>query len=154
MPELDEEFCHEAIRYENEDWFANPRVGDWGTRRRISRMLQDIWQYPEEESSVCVAESEQTIEERFRKLADEWARETSTISSVDALVSHPKYQDIIRLGWDVVPVLLRDLQNNGDFWFPALAEITGLRPFDRRDAGKSIKMTAAWISWGKKRGII
>jgi hypothetical protein len=99
-------------------------------------------------------DTEPTVEERFRKLADEWSRETRAVSSVSVLVSHPKYQEIIRLGWKVVPILLHDLQNEGDFWFPALAEITGVRPFDRSDAGKSKKMTAAWITWGKRKGII
>ena len=94
------------------------------------------------------------LEARFRKLANEWLSEISAVSSVKVLTSHPKYQEIICLGWDVVPFLLSDLQQNQGFWFTALNEITGIRPFDPGDAGKSNKMTEAWIQWGKKKGII
>jgi hypothetical protein len=94
------------------------------------------------------------LEARFRKLANEWSNEVSVVSSVGGLTSHPKYQEIIRLGWDVVPFLLSDLQRNRGFWFTALNEITGIRPFDLSDAGKSERMAKAWIQWGKRKGII
>jgi hypothetical protein len=154
MMETEEKYCPENIRYVDDEWFAPSRHGHWGNRRQIGRMFQDLWQYPESEDTVCIAELEPTIEEQFHRLANEWSQEMSTVSSVTALVSHPKYQEIIRLGWKVVPFLLVDLKTNGDFWFPALAEITGIRPFDRRDAGKSKRMTEAWIAWGKRKGII
>ena len=91
---------------------------------------------------------------RFRKLAREWSRETSNISSVGALTSHPKYREIVDLGWDVVPFLLADLQRNQGFWFTALNEITGIRPFDPSEGGNSRRMAEAWINWGKRKGII
>ena len=94
------------------------------------------------------------VEVRFHNLATEWLSEVGSVSSVDALTSHPKYRDIVRLGWDVVPFLLADLQQNRGFWFTALSEITGIRPFDPSDAGKSKRMTEAWINWGKRKGII
>jgi hypothetical protein len=94
------------------------------------------------------------LQARFRKLANEWSSEVSNISSVGSLTSHPKYQEIVRLGWEVVPYLLADLQQNRGFWFTALNEITGIRPFDPSDAGKKKRMTEAWVKWGKRKGII
>ena len=92
--------------------------------------------------------------EAFRQLSEDWSSETRHVSSVKDLTSHPSYQGIIKLGWDAVPLLLRDLQENKRFWFPALHAITGVRPFDKRDAGNARKMTEAWIVWGRKKGII
>ena len=149
-----EEFCP-APRNHDGDWFAPAPRTHWNDKL-VNSMLRSIWKYPEAETEtdVCLVDEEASVEQRFRNLADEWSRETSTVSSVTALVSHPKYREIIRLGWEVVPCLLLDLQKKGDFWFPALAEITGIRPFDPSDAGKSKRMAAAWLAWGKKKGLI
>jgi len=50
--------------------------------------------------------------------------------------------------------MLNDLQNNRGFWFPALTEITGIRPFDLSDAGNSKRMVEAWVKWGKRKKLI
>lgn len=94
------------------------------------------------------------IVDRFRQLADDWSSNTNHISSIDDLTSYPSYREIIGLGWDVVPFLLKDLQENKRFWFPALAAITNVRPFDSSDAGNGKRMTDAWIRWGKRKGLI
>ena len=94
-----------------------------------------------------------STEEQFRKLAAEWLDDVGPVSSVTELTSHPKYKEIIGLGWDVVPFLLRDLQHNRGFWFTALSEITGIRPFDRQDAGNGKLMAEAWIQWGRNKNI-
>lgn len=95
-----------------------------------------------------------TIEERFRLLADEWSEDTWHISSISDLTVHPNYRKIIDMGMDVVPLLLKDLQQKHRFWFPALSEITKLRPFDPKHTGDVAKMTEAWIAWGKKKRFI
>ncbi len=104
--------------------------------------------------SAKVAADGPTTKDRFHKLADEWSSEVGNVSSVTALTSHRKYQEIIALGWDVVPYLLADLQDKRGFWFPALNVITGIRPFDPRDAGNVTRMTQAWVQWGKNKRII
>ncbi len=126
-----------------------------------SRLLDEMWHMPIQDARVCsVLEmeqpeaSEQTIAERFRQQAAQWKRETGHISSVRDLVAHPAYQRIIQLGWDVVPCLLTDLAQNHGFWLPALAEITGIRPFDPSDAGNNRRMREAWLQWGKRKGMI
>jgi hypothetical protein len=94
------------------------------------------------------------IADRFRWLADEWSSNTRHISSTKDLVSNSNYQEIIGLGWNVVPFLLKDLQENKRFWFPALYAITKVRPFDSGDAGNGKRMTEAWVKWGKRKGLI
>jgi hypothetical protein len=93
----------------------------------------------------------ETIPTRFRRLADEWSREIGNVSSLTSMVSHPAYRQIIDMRWDVVPLLLADLQRNKRFWLPALHEITGIQPFDPSDAGNSKRMIDAWIRWGQNK---
>jgi hypothetical protein len=90
----------------------------------------------------------------FRRLADEWSRETMHISSASDLINNKRYQEIVSIGWDAVPYLLTDLQQNKRFWFPALAAITGVRPFDPIDASSPRRMTEAWVKWGRRKGLI
>jgi hypothetical protein len=93
------------------------------------------------------------LSDRFYRLADDWSVETGHVSSTKDLTSNSSYQEIIRLGWDVVLLLLKDLQENQRFWFPALYAITGVRPFDPSDAGNSKRMVQAWIKWGNMKGL-
>jgi len=94
------------------------------------------------------------IADKFHRLAAEWALQTNYISSTEDITSNSNYQEIIRLGWDAVPLLLKDLRENQRFWFPALTAITGIRPFDPSDAGNSKRMVNAWLKWGTKKGLI
>lgn len=110
-----------------------------------------IW-FPVATSKATVLHAEST-EERFHRLAAEWVREIGSVSSISRMTSHPKYREIIDMGWGVVQFLLADLQKGG-FWFTALFEITRVRPFDPSDAGNYPIMTEAWVKWGKWKGII
>src|SRR6266851_3711911 len=134
------------------EWFpaARPR---WNSTH-FNRNLDEMWERPTRETEVVVFEPETTLEERFLHLAADWSESTAHISSINDLTSHPSYLKIIQLGWDVVPLLLGDLQKNQRFWFPALNAITKLRPFDPSDAGNGRRMTEAWIQWGKRKGLI
>lgn len=92
--------------------------------------------------------------ERFHRLAGEWSSETASTSSLTAIAQHPAYREIVGMKWDALPSILEDLRANHGYWFPALEEITGIRPFDRRDFGNGRRMREAWLDWGKKRGLI
>jgi hypothetical protein len=105
-------------------------------------------------SPVARGKGQETVAERFHRLAAEWSREVQNVSSLTAMVAHPKYRQIVDLGWEVVPFLLTDLQRNKRFWLPALHEITEIQPFDSSDAGNSKRMMNAWIKWGKNKRYI
>jgi len=70
------------------------------------------------------------------------------------MVNHPAYQAIVALGPPVVPLLLRDLKREPAHWFEALKAITGEDPVQSRDWGKIGAMTAAWLAWGRTRGLV
>jgi hypothetical protein len=94
----------------------------------------------------------ETVEERFRRLAAAWHRDTDYLSSMDEANSHPAYQEIIRLGPAVVPLLLHDLAEHHKHWFAALEAITGARPVPATAAGNIPRMAEAWLRWAKDNG--
>ncbi len=94
----------------------------------------------------------ETVEARFRRLATVWHRETDYLSSMEDAESHPAYQEVIGLGPLVVPLLLRDLEENHTHWFAALKAITGAWPAPESAAGDIPKMAEAWLRWAKDNG--
>jgi hypothetical protein len=96
----------------------------------------------------------ESIEQRFYRLAHEWREETAHLSSLTKLVMHPKYQSIIGMGPDVLPILFRELQKKPDHWFWALRAITEEDPTRPEDAGNIRKMREAWLRWAEEKGYL
>ncbi len=94
----------------------------------------------------------ESLEERFQRLASTWHQAVAHHSSSRVRYGHPAYQEIIRLGPAVVPLLLRDLEVNRRHWFAALTVLTGADPVPEGDAGKVAAMREAWLRWGKEQG--
>jgi hypothetical protein len=133
----------------------DPDPFHWKRDGSFKSLLASLWQAEAAGSAaVCEEVTDEEIEEHFKQFAEEWSRETAHVSSADDLISHRRYQDIIRLGWRVVPYLLNDLQQNHRFWFPALYEITRVRPYDPSDSGNGKRMTEAWLQWGRWKELI
>src|SRR5438105_2223259 len=93
-----------------------------------------------------------SLEERFLELRARWKGERGPTSSLTELAMHPSYQQIIGLGPDAVPLLLRELERDPDHWFWALKAITGEDPVAPERRGKLRDMAQDWISWGRKQG--
>ncbi len=71
---------------------------------------------------------------------------------MNAASEHASYQEIIQLGPAVVPLLLRDLEDNETHWFIALRQITGANPIKPSAAGIIPEMAASWLRWAKDNG--
>lgn len=98
--------------------------------------------------------AEGSLEQRFREQADKWERETQHLSSPTQKMMHPSYQAILGMGRWIVPILLRDLQQNRRAWFGALSYLTHENPINAKDAGKMDKMIDAWVNWGKLKRLL
>jgi hypothetical protein len=98
--------------------------------------------------------SHETIGERFSRLAAAWHRDTDYLSSMEESDNHPAYQQIIRLGPEVIPLMLRDLADNHTHWFTALEAITGAKPIPELAAGDIPQMVDAWLRWAKDHGFV
>jgi hypothetical protein len=94
----------------------------------------------------------ETVAERFRRLASIWHEETDHLSSMDESNRHPAYQEIIGLGPEVVPLLLRDLEENHTHWFAALSALTNADPVPASAAGNIPQMAEAWLRWARDHG--
>lgn len=93
------------------------------------------------------------LEERFQRLASVCLAETAFCSSSDDLVAHPAFREIVEMGWPIIPVLLRALeQQRTGHWHRALFRITGVDPVAPTDRGNIQKAAQAWLRWGKEHG--
>ena len=98
---------------------------------------------------AALAATEMQVE--FDRLAAEWKEDTKFLSSSHALIGHPAYQRIIRMGEPAVPLILRNLEESGGHWFWALREITGEDPVKPEERGNVRAMTARWMEWWNLR---
>ena len=93
------------------------------------------------------------LEQEFRGLVSQWSEDTLHISNINKAIKHPAYQQIIGMGKAVssliVPLLLRELEQNPDHWFWALREITKEDPAQSEDTFDGA--VQAWLRWGKQR---
>lgn len=91
---------------------------------------------------------------RFAALAERWREETAHLSSSTAIFTHPAYQQVIGMGPDALPHILRDLSETRSHWFWALRAIARENPVPPREAGNVERMIAAWLAWGVRRGLL
>lgn len=99
--------------------------------------------------------SQPTAKERFDKLAATWKSSTKFVSNVTTKILNPDHQKIIGMGKEAIPLILKDLANNGpNDWFWALTAITDVNPITPEIAGNMAAMTEAWLQWGRKAGYL
>ena len=97
------------------------------------------------------------LSEIFSEQVDLWKNETGHLSSLKKAIAHPSYLRIIGLanestGFEIERLLLNELEAEPDHWFPALVAITGQNPVKPGDDFDDA--VAAWLNWGKAKGII
>jgi hypothetical protein len=145
-------------QFKPSDWLESESSWDWPESQSISSEELRVLALIDERVRKALAHSQtsvaEPIEERFREQANKWKRETGHLSSPTQKIMHPSYQAILGMGREVLPLLLRDLSQNRTDWFWALSYITQENPIRREDAGKMDKMLAAWIDWGRTRGLL
>lgn len=100
------------------------------------------------------APAAEATEQRFRRLAAQWQRDTQFLSDTGKIIRHPAFQEIVSLGDAVVPLMLADRNASPALWVWALPDITGEDPVPADDRGNIRKMGEAWVRWGRAKGII
>ena len=91
---------------------------------------------------------------KFQKLANQWKNESRFLSTVSKKIQLDSYQEIIKMGIQVVPFIIQDLKENGpNDWFCALSILTKQNPIKQEFTGNMELMTNAWINWYEKNSI-
>lgn len=93
-------------------------------------------------------------QDRFNTLAMEWLCGMGYGSNPAALTSHPSYKAIVGYGSDAIPFILAQLKRAPSLLSWTLFDITGDNPVKPSEHGNVVKITRAWLKWGKKKKLI
>lgn len=88
----------------------------------------------------------------FNLLKEEWYKERGATSSITKMAMCTSYQQIIKMGEKALPLILQQLKIEGDepdMWFWALSKITDADPVTEDIRGDVVKMSQAWLEWGR-----
>jgi hypothetical protein len=124
---------------------------DWGIVKLSSLDEMENW-YDKVHVEVHVEHSQVTAAElRFTRLKREWIRGTEKSSILSQIVLHSAYQQIIAMGPEAIPLILRSLQHELDHWFWALTILN--EGCDVAEGATRMPEAAeAWLHWGKEKG--
>ena len=161
------EYCDSENEFQHDDF--------WATRRECSRELSDYdaLEVSQEFVNEWLADFDRksfpdqlpygshptlTIEARFSQHADKWEKETENLSSPAQIMMHPSYQAVLGMAQsnkeEIIRLMLVDLRDKRRLWFWALSFLTQDNPVTASQSGKLDAMIAAWVQWGKNKGII
>ena len=95
-----------------------------------------------------------TVDQRVAQLAETWRRERGYSSSLSDMILMSSYQQIIGLGREAIPAIVRELRARPDHWFWALQVISGVNPVPESSEGRVKEMAKAWMAWAQAEGIL
>lgn len=125
---------------------------------KVTEPIIRLWAVGRERgASTAVTETQPKFQldvaKRFYSLAETWRRECAHLSSLREMVLHPAYQQIIGMGKEVLPFLLRELERKPDHWDWALRAITGENPVPPEHCGRLADIARDWLEWARQKGI-
>ena len=132
---------------------ADLSTGRWviQLRDRLQRILDKLPpDHPVQAASAVSSHEAADLVPTFQRLAKAWKEEKLFFSSMTAIEESPHYLGIIALGQGVIPLLLKELERDPDYWFTALQTLTGEDPVPAEDRGDLLRMTEHWLSWGRR----
>lgn len=143
--------------HEDEDWFAGEsetlEVTQPETSPEFSRVPRVLYEF-EKFEKMWRPRPDEELERTFRNLKRNWETQTLHLSSPTAKFQNIYYQQIIGLGSSVIPLLLKDMQDDDNLWFWALYMISRENPVENEHVGDIDEMTADWLRWGRLKGYI
>lgn len=108
------------------------------------------WVFPKN-----VASTVSLLEKQFNELSIKWKNETGVFSTtVDKI--NDTYLDIIALGKEIIPFILKDMQkqDGSSHWHTALKALSKENPINREDLGRNKRIKEVWLAWGRKKNLI
>lgn len=123
--------------------------------RQMEANTNVSYQYIAPKSTASCAEYKATTRDYvddFYAHLQKWRSETYYLSSATELQKHPSFQAIVRMGENVISLILDDLKKTPSLLLFALAKITDETVVAPVDRGNVRAMANAWISWGERNG--
>jgi len=131
---------------------------DWSLPKIPSKPYEyrtGILGYQETSRKINICEiSTEPLYAKFKRLLNEWRKESMLMSSITDMVMLQSYQTIIGMGPAALRLILNELKHNPDYLFYALEIITETNPILHEEEGNLERMTKAWLKWGRREGII
>ena len=90
----------------------------------------------------------------FNRLKNNWKIETAFISDYNKIINNPSYLSIIRLGKNIIPLILKELRDNDGLWFYALEQLTNKKVALDTINPTYQELKQAWLDWGVKNNYI
>lgn len=88
---------------------------------------------------------------KFNILAEQVENKWGMMSGRHDIMSDPNYQEIVHMGKNIIPLLLKKLEKSG-MWLEALSSITGGINIPESHRGKINLIKQDWKNWAKKSG--
>lgn len=66
-------------------------------------------------------------------------------------MQHRAYQEILRRGEVVLPLIIEEVRAGRGHWFAALRQLTEANPVPREDVGYADRMRQQWLDWWENR---
>lgn len=131
-----------------------PRQNTTGIGREAEALLNSFLTLVQHQPEVFASNIPNSwlLESVFISLVQRWNEETKYSSIIQ--VSHPAYKRIIELGWPVLPLLLREMDEHPGHWHFALKSITHADPVPRNDRGDLAKVREHWLSWACANNLV
>lgn len=105
-------------------------------------------------ASVPVAEADFSpqatklgVIDRFRRLYSVWLDDTAHMSSVREMMAQESFEQMVAMGPDVLPLVLRELKAKPTFLFLVAQRITGHNPVTPDCVGDVQKIVTCWVNW-------
>ena len=92
----------------------------------------------------------------IEEMLEIWLKETRYHSSVQVMIEHYTFRELMEKGEPILRLLLEHLVD-GDVqihWFPLMKRIAGVDPVPAGRRGFVREMAEDWISWGRKEGYL
>ena len=124
--------------------------------RQLGQPIRGLLQIGNDFTSVTGAEviaRSDALSEQFRHLAEIVREECVHFSSIREVVMHSAYQQIVGMGPQVLPLLLRELEDRPGHWFWALRAIVKEDPVRPDHHGVITEMTQDWLNWARRKGL-
>jgi hypothetical protein len=96
--------------------------------------------------------SAESLEQRYGDVKEKWEKANWVMSS--GRTNLPEFHQIVELGTDVIPIILKDLMIERSWIVSALFYITSERPSKEMQPGRLSSVVEAWLEWGVEKGYI